>query len=99
MKQDQSYGIVPLRKTNAWQVLLVRHKSGHWTLPKGHPELNETPLECAKRELFEETGLTVQKLLNETTLVEEYQFMSRSIRIHKRVDYFIAEVEGVVKIQ
>jgi 8-oxo-dGTP pyrophosphatase MutT (NUDIX family) len=97
---DQSFGIVPLQKENAiWKVFLVRHKSGHWTLPKGHPELDETPLETAKRELFEETGLTVVQLFFTEPLIENYQFTSRNRPIHKQVDYYIAEVTGNVKIQ
>ncbi|CAM3997667.1 NUDIX hydrolase [Mesobacillus thioparans] len=33
-----------------------------WELPAGKREENETPLECAKRELFEETGQIVESL-------------------------------------
>ena len=31
---------------------------GFWDIPKGHLENYETPLQCAKRELYEETGIT-----------------------------------------
>jgi len=33
------------------------HGDGEWCFPGGHMELNETPNECAKRELNEETGI------------------------------------------
>ncbi len=100
MRYDQSYGIVPLQRDGArWLVFVVRHRGGHWTLPKGHPEGTESALECAKRELFEETGLSVVKLLSEQPLIESYQFSSRGRPIHKTVHYFIAEVTGVIKIQ
>lgn len=100
MQEDYSFGVVPLTYIDGvWSVFLVRHQSGHWTLPKGHPEGDETPIECAKRELFEETGLSIDTLLFDAPLVEHYQFQSKKVRIHKKVEYFIATVTGEVKIQ
>ncbi len=100
MRYDQSYGIVPLQKEgDRWFVFVVRHRGGHWTLPKGHPEGTESALECAKRELFEETGLSVVTLISEEPLVESYHFSSRGRPIHKTVHYFVATVQGIIKIQ
>ena len=40
------------------EVLLVRGRSTQkWSFPKGHLKKSETDLECARRELFEETGI------------------------------------------
>jgi ADP-ribose pyrophosphatase YjhB (NUDIX family) len=36
---------------------LAPHGYGTWSCPGGKPEPGETPLECAERELYEETGL------------------------------------------
>lgn len=100
MRYDQSYGVVPLRKEgDRWLIFIIRHRGGHWTLPKGHPEGTESALEAAKRELYEETGLSLVKLLFEKPLVESYQFSSRGKPIHKTVHYFIGEVAGAIRIQ
>jgi bis(5'-nucleosidyl)-tetraphosphatase len=100
MIDERSYGIVPLQKgRQGWNIFMVRHKSGHWALPKGHLEPKETPLECAKRELYEETALSVRALLSEHTFVERYRFLRKQSLIHKQVEYFIAEVEGDIVLQ
>ncbi|MFH1394786.1 MAG: NUDIX hydrolase [Candidatus Omnitrophota bacterium] len=43
------------------ELLLIKRSiapcSGHWALPGGYIELNETPEKAGTRELFEETGL------------------------------------------
>ncbi len=43
--------------------VLVREPRNHyggyvWTFPKGHPDPGETPEDAARREVFEETGIT-----------------------------------------
>ncbi len=97
---ERSYGIVPLKKEAlSWQVFLVCHQSGHWSLPKGRAEPGETALECAKRELFEETGLTVRSLLVAEPRIERYQFVRNDRLVDKIVEYFIAEVEGSFHLQ
>lgn len=97
VKHEHSYGIIPLKKKNhVWNVLIVQLHAGHWGFPKGHPEPHETHLETARRELFEETGLTPKKLLTNQTLEEEYFFKMNEVLIHKKVTYFIYEVKGKV---
>lgn len=60
MKQEYSYGAVVYQK-NGSQVLILleRMVQGHVSLPKGHIEEGETPIECAIREIKEETNLDV----------------------------------------
>ena len=40
------------------RVLLVSQHGTSWSLPKGHLEEGETPLEAAQREIHEETGVS-----------------------------------------
>ena len=48
------------------RVLLLMHpKIKKWLPPGGHVELNETPAECAKREVLEETGLHIALIQDE----------------------------------
>lgn len=53
---NQVYGCILVSPYK--RILLVQGRStGKWSFPKGHPIKDELPLDCAKRELFEETGL------------------------------------------
>ena len=54
------YGCICITETN--KILLVKgRKSQKWSFPKGHRERwDKTPLDCALRELREETGLRLQ---------------------------------------
>ncbi len=99
--QESSFGIIPLQKQEeVWTVLLILHRGGrHWAFPKGRSNIGETPLESAKRELQEETGLEVEKLLQETPLVEQYEFRRKGQTIVKTVQYFPALVKGEVRLQ
>lgn len=48
------------------KVLLLLHpKYGKWLPPGGHLEENETPPECARREVLEETGLHIELIQEE----------------------------------
>jgi 8-oxo-dGTP pyrophosphatase MutT (NUDIX family) len=51
-------GIVPARRDgNGWKLLILRAHS-EWDFPKGRIEEGEMPLEAARREAEEETGIT-----------------------------------------
>lgn len=54
----RSAGIVVARRENGgWKILILR-AFRHWDFPKGLIEPGETPLDAARRETAEETGLT-----------------------------------------
>lgn len=100
LKHEYSFGIIPLRqKEGKWEMLLIQHQAGHWAFPKGHPEKGESSHASAERELFEETGLRVQRYLMQEGLKEHYFFMFNRQRISKTVEYFVAIVSGEVQIQ
>lgn len=53
---NQVFGCI--LESHEGRILLVQgRKSGKWSFPKGHPLEDESPFECAQRELIEETGL------------------------------------------
>ncbi len=100
MIEEQSFGVIPLRKEgNQWQVFLIKREKGFWECPKGHSDAGELPLSAAKRELFEETGLQVAKLVQQEPLQIQYFFRVKGALIKKTVFYYIAEVYGTVKLQ
>ncbi|MEQ1775970.1 MAG: NUDIX domain-containing protein [Burkholderiales bacterium] len=53
-----SCGVVPVRyAAGAWRLLILRAYNT-WDFPKGIVNLHEDPLDAAKRETLEETGIT-----------------------------------------
>ncbi|NGX39221.1 MAG: Diadenosine hexaphosphate hydrolase [Chlamydiae bacterium] len=98
---EESFGVIPLRYTDEqWTVFLILHKMGdHWGFPKGHADDGEDPSQAAIRELYEETGLKVERLLSEEPITETYSFIRRREKVEKRVSYFIALVSGALLLQ
>lgn len=65
MKQEKSCGAVIFREEgDSRQYLVIRSVNGHTTLCKGHVETGETEQETARREIWEETALTVDFVEN-----------------------------------
>lgn len=98
----KSFGVIPLiEEAGEWKVLLILHQEGnHWSFPKGRRQGDdETPLQSALRELKEETALDVERLLQETPMLEKYKFRRKDAIIHKIVYYFPAIVSGTLSLQ
>jgi 8-oxo-dGTP pyrophosphatase MutT (NUDIX family) len=62
-RRNRCYGgILRRHHDNREQFLLVKgRQTGIWSFPKGHSNKGETALECALREIREETGLSLEK--------------------------------------
>jgi len=95
-KEDISYGVVPVYlDEGVWKVLVVHQISYRgkndtfWILPKGHAEGDESPIEAARRELAEETGVTKVKILAEPTIDIQYSFRHEDVLVKKSVKYFV----------
>ena len=62
--KNLAIGIIPLDdENNTWLVGQYRYATGNysWEIPEGGGKLEVDPLETAKRELLEETGLKAEK--------------------------------------
>lgn len=100
MKSETSYGVIPVMyKDQIPYLLLIQHHSGFWGFPKGHKEKEESDLEAASRELKEETGLNLTKLLHKEPFSENYCFRHKGQPISKKVLYYLALVEGSLSVQ
>lgn len=88
----QSRGIIVFYRDNpSLKFLLIKSaQGGHWTFPKGHMHKGEEDLECARREVWEETGLKDLEVLDGFLQSECY----RSFGDEKCVKYFLGETHS-----
>jgi len=100
-KEAKSFGIIPIFKDgNTLKTIIVKNKSGdHWGLPKGTPEGEEAPLETAKRETTEETGIENFKIEDGKTFEEKYTFEARGNVYNKINTYFLGIVDEMSEIK
>lgn len=55
------FSVIAAKKEDRW--IFCRHKTrSTWEIPGGHREPGETPEQCARRELYEETGAVSYEL-------------------------------------
>ncbi len=70
-KETLTAGGVVLNKKG--QVLVVNQNNNSWSLPKGHIDPGESDLEAAKREVYEESGISDLKFIKELGRYERYR--------------------------
>jgi diadenosine hexaphosphate hydrolase (ATP-forming) len=83
-------GVVFRERDTQIDVLFIKDRYEHWTLPKGGLEAGETPEQAALREIREETGITGEmvSLLGST----RYWYTNPvGSSVHKVVDYFLVK--------
>jgi bis(5'-nucleosidyl)-tetraphosphatase len=94
MKEVKSFGIIPiLKKENELYTTIVKNQEGHTGLPKGTPEGDESPIETARRELLEETGISKVEVNEKETFEEKYSFEKDGIQYNKTNVFYIGFVE------
>jgi ADP-ribose pyrophosphatase YjhB (NUDIX family) len=76
------------------KILLVREVSdGRWTLPGGWADVNQSPAQCAVREVWEESGFTVRA----SKLAAVYDYQKRNAPNHVDSIYklfFLCDIIG-----
>lgn len=99
---EQCYGVIVVFKEEENKFLLLEQleKKNDWTFAKGHIEKGESPIECTKRELKEETGILDIDIQSGPLVHEEYEIFRDNEKIMKMNDYYIGFVkEKSVKIE
>ncbi len=95
---QKSCGIVPVRIVDGEPLYLllnsglVRNPKATWEFPKGSMEEGESPIQTARRECREETGLTEVEVIEGYYALDGYNFRREGRRIQKRVAYFLGLV-------
>ncbi len=94
MPMEKSAGAIIFRKEEGkTYYLLLHYESGHWGFPKGHIEKGEKPIDTAKREVKEETGLEDIKIIDGFKERIKYFFKDKGQNVMKIVTFFLAETE------
>ena len=90
-RQEVSCGGVVFRRfADGPKYLLILDGHGNWGFPKGHEETGESAEQTARREIQEETGLTVLTL-HAALPALEWTFSSGRTLVHKRCNFFLFE--------
>ena len=79
MPELKACGVLVTRGEPIAEFLLMRHPT-RWDLPKGHLDPGETELECALRELCEETGIPADAIALDSAFRFTHRYHVRSKR-------------------
>jgi len=91
IEEERSAGaVIFYEDANGREYLLLNYPAGHWDFPKGNIEKGEKPIETAKREIYEETGLKDIEFIPGFERRIEYYYRREGMTIHKTVIYYLA---------
>ena len=91
IKETSAGAILYRVRQNRPLFLLLRYTEGHWGFPKGHMEQGEEPLETARRETHEETGISELDFLDSFQERISYTYVRDENAYTKTVHFFIAK--------
>jgi len=91
MKKERSAGAIVFIKDEEIKYLLLHYEEGHWDLPKGHVEKNETDIDTVRREVKEETGISDIEITPNFKEKIEYYFKQSKDLIKKEVVFYLAK--------
>ena len=87
MKEKSCGAVVYKKEKGNLLFLLVYQSNNHYSFPKGHIENSETEVECAIREIKEETNLDVEIDTNFRYIIT---YFLESKNVYKDAVYFVA---------
>jgi 8-oxo-dGTP pyrophosphatase MutT (NUDIX family) len=91
-EEERSAGAIIFYQNDSERLyLLLHYPAGHWDFPKGNIERGEKPLDTARREVYEETGLKAIDFLPGFEKRIEYFYRREGMLIHKEVVYYLAK--------
>jgi 8-oxo-dGTP pyrophosphatase MutT (NUDIX family) len=91
-QRETSAGGIVFRRGQDGEIryLIIRDSYENWGFPKGHLEPGEPPLDAARREVTEETGLHDLEPRGALDVIDWY-FRFRGRTIHKYCHFFLFE--------
>ncbi|NDK07819.1 NUDIX domain-containing protein [Candidatus Gracilibacteria bacterium] len=75
------------------EFLLCKESKGVWDFPGGGLDYNENPIDCLKRELFEEMGLETEEI------IEKPEFFITAYKENSKTRPYIANIFYKVKLK
>ena len=73
------------------QVLVVNQNGDSWSLPKGHKDPEEVPLETAKREIYEESGISQLEYIRDLGTYQRFRYKQgiENKEVRKNITMFL----------